>query len=236
MGGAFETSRVQKVFDFGLAELRTSAQKVAEVRPRTATPAGTAAAKRTAYDWFAEGTLREAGINVEPGTDGDAQAEVCYQQALALDAGLAAAHTNLGSIAHRRAATPPPRRAPRSSARSPSIPTRSRRASTSRTSSSKSGRPRARRPPRVPPRPSGRARLRRRPLQPRGRARAPRGRAQARAHPREVPVASASTPSARRGADVDGLGLGRAGAHADRAPRADRTGSRPGREEEWPGV
>jgi tetratricopeptide (TPR) repeat protein len=94
-GGAYETSG-QKVFDFGLAELRTSAQKIAEVRPQPQTPAGApAAARRTAYDWFAEGTLRESAGD-DPG------AEAAYQQALALDAGLAAAHTNLGGIAHRR--------------------------------------------------------------------------------------------------------------------------------------
>jgi tetratricopeptide (TPR) repeat protein len=94
-GGAYETTG-QKVFDFGLAELRTSAQKIAEVRPRSQTPDGTQpAAKRTAYDWFAEGTLREAAGD-------DASAEAAYQQALSLDAGLAAAHTNLGGVAHRR--------------------------------------------------------------------------------------------------------------------------------------
>jgi tetratricopeptide (TPR) repeat protein len=98
-GGAYETSG-QKVFAFGLAELRSSAQQIAEVRPRTQTPAGTPPAppKRTAYDWFAEGTLRESSND----TDADARAEACYQQALALDPGLAAAHTNLGGIAHRR--------------------------------------------------------------------------------------------------------------------------------------
>jgi tetratricopeptide (TPR) repeat protein len=97
-GGAYETSG-QRVFDFGLAELRSSAQRMGEVRPRTPTPEATPAApKRTAYDWFAEGTLREAS----GGADADARAEACYQQALALDPGLAAAHTNLGGIAHRR--------------------------------------------------------------------------------------------------------------------------------------
>jgi tetratricopeptide (TPR) repeat protein len=97
-GNAFETSG-QKVFDFGLAELRTSAQRIAEVRPRAPTPEGTPSApKRTAYDWFAEGTLRE----ISGDADADARAEACYQQALALDPGLAAAHTNLGGIAHRR--------------------------------------------------------------------------------------------------------------------------------------
>jgi tetratricopeptide (TPR) repeat protein len=96
-GSAYETSG-QKVFDFGLAELRTSAQSVSSVggaRTRAEAPAAPA---RTAYDWFAEGTLREAS----GGPDADAQAESCYHKALALDAGLAAAHTNLGSIAHRR--------------------------------------------------------------------------------------------------------------------------------------
>src|SRR5258707_8723650 len=57
-GGAYERSG-QKVFDFGLAELRTSAERVSEVRPRAATPTGEPV-KRSAYDWFAEGTLREA--------------------------------------------------------------------------------------------------------------------------------------------------------------------------------
>jgi tetratricopeptide (TPR) repeat protein len=96
-GGAFETTG-QKVLDFGIADLRSSAQKIAEVRPRSQTPTGTQEPKRTAYDWFAEGTLRESST----APDADARAEACYQQALALDAGLAAAHTNLGGIAHRR--------------------------------------------------------------------------------------------------------------------------------------
>jgi tetratricopeptide (TPR) repeat protein len=95
-GNAYETSG-QKVFDFGLADLRTSADGVAG-RSKTPAPEITElAAKRTAYDWFVEGTLREASA-----PEGDAEAEACYHKALALDAGLAAAHANLGSIAHRR--------------------------------------------------------------------------------------------------------------------------------------
>jgi tetratricopeptide (TPR) repeat protein len=94
-GAAYETTG-QKVFDFGLAELRTSALQIGEVRPKA--PEGESGARRTAYDWFAEGTLREAAGN----TEADARAESCYRQALALDPGLAAAHTNLGGIAHRR--------------------------------------------------------------------------------------------------------------------------------------
>jgi len=55
-------------------------------------------AKRQAYDWFVEGTRAE-----QSGTEeGDARAETCYREALALDAGLAAARTNLGSLAYRR--------------------------------------------------------------------------------------------------------------------------------------
>lgn len=100
-GSAFETTG-QKVFDFGLAELRTSAQRVSEVRPKTPAPDGDAPPKRTAYDWFAEGTLCEARGSNDAEPDADARAEACYQQALALDAGLAAAHTNIGGIAHRR--------------------------------------------------------------------------------------------------------------------------------------
>jgi len=96
-GAAYETTG-QKVFDFGLAELRTSALQIAGVRPEAPGTKSEPVAKRTAYDWFAEGTLREAAGSAEA----DARAESCYQQALALDAGLAAAHTNLGGIAHRR--------------------------------------------------------------------------------------------------------------------------------------
>jgi len=95
-GGAYETTG-QKVFDFGLAELRTSAERVTDMRPKAPAPDG-AAVKRTAYDWFAEGTLCESS----GAPDADARAERCYQQALVLDAGLAAAHTNLGGLAHRR--------------------------------------------------------------------------------------------------------------------------------------
>ncbi|HVR03521.1 MAG TPA: tetratricopeptide repeat protein [Polyangia bacterium] len=96
-GAAYETTG-QKVFDFGLAELRTSALQIGEVRSKGPAPEGDPGARRTAYDWFAEGTLREAAGNAEA----DARAESCYRQALALDPGLAAAHANLGGIAHRR--------------------------------------------------------------------------------------------------------------------------------------
>jgi DNA-binding transcriptional MerR regulator len=128
-GSAFETSG-QKVFGFGLGELRTTAENVRGVRPRSATPAGgsePAPIKRSADDWFAEGTLREAS----GAEDADAKAEACYQQALAADPNLAAAHTNLGGIAHRRETRP--RRRRRSSGRSRWTRSRSRPGTTSRT-------------------------------------------------------------------------------------------------------
>lgn len=50
----------------------------------------------TAYEWFVEAMRLES----DPLRLDDAEA--AYRQALALDAGLAAAHTNLGRIAHRK--------------------------------------------------------------------------------------------------------------------------------------
>jgi tetratricopeptide (TPR) repeat protein len=110
---AFEPNG-QKVFDFGLAELADKVGYVpgkpaaAEARPapvplpeapraETAKPKATFTAARSAYDWFVEGTRAEAA----GGTEGYARAEICYREALALDPGLAAARTNLGSLAFR---------------------------------------------------------------------------------------------------------------------------------------
>src|SRR5262245_13986520 len=104
---AFEPNG-QRVFDFGLAELAgkvgyTPAPAVAaspaaaaavplSEAPKPAKPKAAFTATRSAYDWFVEGTRAEAG-----GAD-DARAETCYREALALDPGLAAARTNLGSL------------------------------------------------------------------------------------------------------------------------------------------
>ena len=112
---AFEPNG-QKVFDFGLAELADRVgytpgkATAAEARPApapvplpetpradTAKPKATFTNARSAYDWFVEGTRAEA----TGGTEGDARAEICYSEALALDPGLAAARTNLGSLAYR---------------------------------------------------------------------------------------------------------------------------------------
>jgi tetratricopeptide (TPR) repeat protein len=83
-GAAFELSG-QRVFDFGLGELAARAAPEATPLNRAITP----------YDSFLEGLRHE-----EAGDD--AKAEACYRRALDGDDALAAAHTNLGSIAHRR--------------------------------------------------------------------------------------------------------------------------------------
>jgi tetratricopeptide (TPR) repeat protein len=97
-GSAFESSG-QKLFDFGLAELAGQSSAAGEPArvPGPPHPIDAGATKRQAYDWFVEGTRAELS-----GGEGDARAEQCYREALALDAGLAAARTNLGSLAYRR--------------------------------------------------------------------------------------------------------------------------------------
>lgn len=100
-GSAYESSG-QKLFDFGLGELARGSDvgpsAAIGVSPAPGEAADAGGAKRQAYDCFVEGTRAELS-----GTeDGDARAERCYQEALALDPGLAAARTNLGSLAYRR--------------------------------------------------------------------------------------------------------------------------------------
>jgi tetratricopeptide (TPR) repeat protein len=85
-GAAFELTG-QRVFDFGLGEL--AARAAPEATPLEPRPT------RTPYEWFLDGLRLE-----EEGDDG--KAEVSYRKALEGDDGLAAAHTNLGAIAHRR--------------------------------------------------------------------------------------------------------------------------------------
>jgi DNA-binding transcriptional MerR regulator len=87
-GATFEITG-QRVFDFGLAEL--AAQAAPEATPLARDPKHP---DRTPYDWFLEG-LRLEGAH-------DDEAETAYRRALQGDTGLAAAHTNLGAIAHRR--------------------------------------------------------------------------------------------------------------------------------------
>ncbi len=96
-GMAFESTG-QKLFDFGLGDLARSGSG----KPSAAAPVAAldqvGAAGRSAYEWFVEGTRAE----MQGGADAEAKAERCYREALALDAGLAAARTNLGSLAYRR--------------------------------------------------------------------------------------------------------------------------------------
>ena len=114
-GNAYEATG-QKVFDFSLGDLARHAEVSPMPSPAGAgsvaakpggggarAGAGKAAAKpagssraQTAYEWFAEGMR----VQLDPGRAGEAEA--CYRKALALDAGLAAAHTNLGHLAYVR--------------------------------------------------------------------------------------------------------------------------------------
>jgi tetratricopeptide (TPR) repeat protein len=109
-GSAYESSG-QKLFDFGLGELARMGTLKGSPNPpalgsvERSSPSPDAiglsdsgGARRQAYDCFVEGTRAELGGN----EDSDARAEKCYQEALALDPGLAAARTNLGSLAYRR--------------------------------------------------------------------------------------------------------------------------------------
>jgi tetratricopeptide (TPR) repeat protein len=99
-GSAFESSG-QKLFDFGLADLARLGGSAAVSSPAPSPATDAQGTKRQAYDWFVEGTRAE----LSSGGEGDARAERCYREALALDAGLAAARTNLGSLAYRRGDT-----------------------------------------------------------------------------------------------------------------------------------
>jgi tetratricopeptide (TPR) repeat protein len=98
-GAAYEATG-QKVFDFSLEDLA----RQAAVRPLPTSggdaPAAAAPPRNlSAYDWFAE------GMRVEQEPSGMAEAEACYRKALAADAGLAAAHNNLGQLAFQRGDT-----------------------------------------------------------------------------------------------------------------------------------
>ncbi|MES1206948.1 MAG: tetratricopeptide repeat protein [Pseudomonadota bacterium] len=105
-GMAFEATTGQKVFDFGLGDLaRSGSTRAVPATPVAALDyaassyeAGAPAPGRSAYEWFVEGTRAE----MHGGPESEARAERCYREALALDPGLAAARTNLGSLAYRR--------------------------------------------------------------------------------------------------------------------------------------
>jgi tetratricopeptide (TPR) repeat protein len=103
-GDAFEVSG-QRMFGFGLGELakQVGESKSAVARADRATAGAgnkgkseSVAGAQSSYDWFVEAMRHET----EP--DGDEAAVACYRKALALDPGLAAAHTNLGNIAYAK--------------------------------------------------------------------------------------------------------------------------------------
>lgn len=99
-GMAFEATG-QKLFDFGLGDLaRSGSPRAPAAAPVAALeqPSAPNASARSAYEWFVEGTRAE----MHGGAEAEAKAERCYREALALDPGLAAARTNLGSLAYRR--------------------------------------------------------------------------------------------------------------------------------------
>ncbi len=101
-GGAYDVTG-QRVFDFGLGELARRITDVGQGDAAVVTPLPGVAtdgdAGRNAYDWFMEGTRLEVRPDLDPADD---QAGNCFRRALALDPGLAPAHTNLGIIAYRR--------------------------------------------------------------------------------------------------------------------------------------
>jgi tetratricopeptide (TPR) repeat protein len=103
--GAFELTG-QRLFDFGLGELKARASSIDDAtpigRPRaagrgkgTGARATAAAAEKGAFDWLAAGLRAEREGREE-------EATAAYRKALKADPGLAAAHTNLGGLAHRR--------------------------------------------------------------------------------------------------------------------------------------
>jgi tetratricopeptide (TPR) repeat protein len=87
---AFETDSGQVVFSFALAELdRRMAEIVSLREPERETAHRDPS--RTAHAWFLEGRRCEEHSDLQG-------AQAAYEKALALDPGLAAAHTNLGNL------------------------------------------------------------------------------------------------------------------------------------------
>lgn len=94
-GAAFALSG-QRVFDFGLGELRARASGWGRTTPITPlTPKTEADDPQGAHGWFGQGLRHEREGR-------EHEAEKAYRKALKLDPGLSAAHTNLGRLAHGR--------------------------------------------------------------------------------------------------------------------------------------
>jgi tetratricopeptide (TPR) repeat protein len=84
----FEPSTGQLVMDFALGALESEVKRLPEPKPVEVLD--------TAYGWFVEGQ------RLEDGGGSDDEALGAYEKALAGDPSLAAAHTNVGNILHRR--------------------------------------------------------------------------------------------------------------------------------------
>jgi tetratricopeptide (TPR) repeat protein len=83
----------QRLFDFALSDLADQAAQV--VALDLAHSDGSPGGQGDAYEWFARGLAADE-------EKGDlVLAVACYRKALACDPGLAAAHANLGGLAHR---------------------------------------------------------------------------------------------------------------------------------------
>ena len=99
---SFEPLSGQLVMDFAVGALWSKVAEVMElpVRTTTLTDSGRVladeATERSAFGWFTR------GCTLDDGNGDGAPAEDAYRRALALDPSLAAAHTNLGNLAHRR--------------------------------------------------------------------------------------------------------------------------------------
>lgn len=98
-GRSFEPLSGQLMLDFNVGGLFGEVEQLMRApAPEQAVPAAIAPEPSTAYGWLVEGLRREMD---DP--DGDA-ALTAYRKALAMDGDLAAAHTNLGNLLHRRGA------------------------------------------------------------------------------------------------------------------------------------
>lgn len=110
---AFEPLSGQMVMDFAVSNLWSEVAEVMElpVRGQPQRAAATEPAPTTAYGWF------QRGCSLDGDGDGDGDgagggdaidparadaAEAAYRKAIELDPRMAAAHTNLGNLAHRR--------------------------------------------------------------------------------------------------------------------------------------
>jgi tetratricopeptide (TPR) repeat protein len=91
-GAAFEVNG-QRLFDFGLGDLAARAASVAALPTPRPTLTNVDGIERSAYQWFTFALAQEASGSLD-------QAVAAYRHALAADPGLAAAHTNLGTLAY----------------------------------------------------------------------------------------------------------------------------------------